>query len=131
MEAAKEAGVFDFDAAVLYEGEARIVGDFLGIYVADAELEPEDFGSNAGGFLGNGGRVVGFAEYVYDFDLFSGLPGFGKRGVDALAEKGFSGIARVDGNDVVAFGLQIDGDEVAWAVGVSRDANNGDMMVGF
>lgn len=131
MEAAEEASVLNFDATVLHEGETSALGDLSGFFVANAELEPEHFGTDGGSFPRDRGRVLGFAEDIDNLDLLASCFGLGEGGIDTLAEQGLSGVARVDGDDVVALGLQIDGDEVARSVGVSGDADDGDMVVGL
>lgn len=104
----------NLDAAILHYCQAGLLRFLGGFVVADAELEPEDFGADFNGLGGDGWDIFRAAEDIDDLDLFSGGFCFGKGGVDVLAEDGLPGIVWVDGDDVVAYGLEILGDGVAW-----------------
>ena len=85
--------------AALAFGGGLVVGDFL--------LEPEGFGVDGDGGIGDGRNFFGAAENVDDVDGFGDV--FEAR-IGFLAEDfGFVGI---DGNDVVTGGLEVGGDFV-------------------
>jgi hypothetical protein len=113
--------VFDQEAGVLNDGEARRAGFFGGGGVFYAELEPEDFGFDGDGGVDDGWHIFGTAEDVDDVDGFGNV--FEAR-VGFFAEDfGFVGI---DGDDAVAGGLEIGSDFIAGAGRIRGEADDGD-----
>ena len=110
----EEAGVFD-------DGETGGAGFFGGRGVRDALLEPEDFGVDGDGGIGDGRNVFGTAEDINDVDGFGNVF---KAGVGFLAEDfGFVG---VDGDDFVADGLEVGGDFGGRTARIGGQADDGD-----
>jgi hypothetical protein len=110
----KEAGVFDDQEA----GGVCLSGC---VFVCNSLLEPETFGVNTDGGIGDGRDEFGAAKNVDDVDgdgnIFEARVGF-------LAEDhGFVGI---DGDDGVADGLKIGGNAVGGSGGVGRQTNDSD-----
>jgi hypothetical protein len=88
--------------------------------VGDLLLEPEGFGVDGDGGIGNARDVGGAAEDVEDIDGFGDV--FRAR-VGFLAEDfGFVG---VDGDDAVASGLEVGGYLVGGASGIGGEADYG------
>ena len=87
--------------------------------MGDLLLEPESFGLNGDGGIGDGRDVFGAAEDIDDVD------GFGNvfdAGIGFLTEDfGFVG---VDGDDFVAGGLQVGGYFVGGASGIGGEADH-------
>jgi hypothetical protein len=110
----EQAGVFDY-------GEACGAGFFGGCGVFYAELEPENFGFDGDGGVGNGRHVFGPAE---DVDNVNGFRDVFEARVGFFAEDfGFVGI---NGDDAVADRLEIRSDSVAgtdWIRGKSDDGD--------
>ena len=121
--------MFNLHAAILYNGQARLLRTLCCFVVANAQLEPEHPGSNSNSFIGNRWDILSFAEDIDDFDLLSCLFRLGQRGIDALAQYSLSGITRIDRNDIVALGLQVDRHEVTGAIGISGDADDSDVVI--
>jgi len=109
---AEEAAVLDLGAAVLDDVEAGGFGLGGGFVVADAELQPEDLGTDPDRGVGDGGDVGGFPE---DLDHVGGLRQGFEALVDGAAEDFLARVARVDGVDLVALVQKIEHGEVGGA----------------
>ncbi len=110
----KEAGVF-------YYQEAGCAGFGCRLLVRDSLLEPEGFGVDGDGGIGDRGNFSGAAEDVDDVDGFGDI--FEAR-VGFLAQDfGFVGI---DGDDFVACGLQVGGHLVGGPEGIGGESDDGD-----
>jgi hypothetical protein len=113
--------VFDEEAGVFDDGEASDAGFFGGSGVRDALLEPEDFGADGDGGIGDGRYALRTAKDVDDVD---GLGDVFEAGIGCLAEHfAFVGI---DGDDAIADRLEIGGDFVRGAVGIRGETDDGD-----
>ena len=113
--------VFDKEAGVFYYQEAGGVGLCCGLRVRDSLLEPEGFGVDGDGGIGDGRDFFGTAEDIDDvdgeWDVFEARVGF-------LAQHfGFVG---THGDDLVAGALEVGGDFVGGAEGIRGEADNRD-----
>jgi hypothetical protein len=113
--------VFDQETGVLDYGETGGGGFFGGGGVFYAELEPEDFGFDGDGGVGDGRHVFGATEDVDDVDGFGDV--FEAR-VGFFAQ--YFGFVGIDGDDAVADGLEIGSDFVAGASWIGGEADDGD-----
>ena len=121
--------MLDLHTSILDHRQPGLLGFFCGCVVADAQLQPQYFSSNGDGFFGDGRDILCPAKDIHDLDLFSCLFRLCQCGIDTLTQQCLTGVARVDGNNVVALGLQVDSNEMAGAIGVSRNPDNGNMPV--
>jgi hypothetical protein len=113
--------VFDGEAGIFDDGETGGASFFSGGGVGDVLLEPENFGADGDGGIGDGRDLFGAAEDVDDVDGFGNI--FEARvGFDA-EDFGFVGI---DGNDFVADGLEVGGDSVGRAQGIRGETDDSD-----
>lgn len=113
--------MFDEEAGVFDDGEASDAGFFGGSGVRDALLEPEDFGADGNGGIGDRRYALGTAKDVDDVD---GLGDVFEAGIGCLAEHfAFVGI---DGDDAIADGLEIGGDFVGGTAGIRGETDDGD-----
>jgi hypothetical protein len=113
--------VFDEEAGIFDNGETGGASFFGGGGVGDVLLEPENFGADGDGGIGDGRNVFRTAEDVDDVDGFGDI--FEARvGFDA-ENLGFVGI---DGNDFVADGLEVGGDFVGRAKGIGGETDDSD-----
>jgi hypothetical protein len=113
--------VFDKEAGVLNHEEAGGVGFRGGFGVGNSLLEPESFSVDGDGRVGYGRDVFRAAEDVDDVD---GEWNVFEAGIGFFAENfGFVGI---DGNDLVADGLQVGSDLVGGAAGIGGEPDDGD-----
>lgn len=91
--------VFDEEAGIFDDGETCGASFFGGGGVRDVLLEPEDFGTDGDGGIGDGRDVFRAAEDVDDVDGFGNVF---EAGIGLAAEDfGFVGI---HGNDFIAHG---------------------------
>jgi hypothetical protein len=110
----EKARVFDYQ-------EAGGAGFFCGGGVGDSLLEPERFGVDGDGGIGDRRNVFGAAENIDNVD---GARGVFETGIGFFAEDlGFVG---VDGDDFVPGGLEVGSDFVGRARGVGGEAHYGD-----
>jgi hypothetical protein len=110
----EKAGVFDYQ-------EAGGAGSFCGGEVGDPLLEPERFGVDGDGGIGDRRNLFGAAENIDNVD---GARGVFETGIGFFAEDfGFVG---VDGDDFVPGGLEVGGDFVGRARGIGGEADYGD-----
>lgn len=110
----EETGVFDYEKALCVSFRSRG-------FVGDALLEPEGFGFDGDGGIGDGGNVFGAAE---DVDNVDGMGDVLEAGVGYLAK--YFGFVGIDGDDAKAGALEIAGNFVAGAGGIRGEANDGD-----
>jgi hypothetical protein len=113
--------VFDDEAGVFDHGEARGAGFFGGGGVLYSELEPEGFGFDGDGRVGDGRHIFGAAE---DVDDVYGFRDVFETGVRFFAE--YFGFVGIDRDDAVAGGLEIRGDFIAGTGGIGGEADDGD-----
>jgi hypothetical protein len=110
----EETGVFDYE-------EAGVVGFGGGRGVRDSLLEPEGFGVDGDGGVGDRRDQLGAAEDVNDvdgqWDVFETSVGF-------FAED--FGFVRIDGDDFVARALQVGSDFVRGTARVGGKTDDGD-----
>jgi len=110
----EEAGVLDDEEA----GGVRFGGGFG---VGNSLLQPEGFGVDGDGGLGDGRDVLGPPKDIDDVD--------GEWNVFEASIRFFAknlGFVGVDGDDFVADALEVGGDFVGRAAGVGREADDGD-----
>jgi len=110
----EEAGVFDYE-------ETTGAGFFGGCGVGDSELQPQSFGADGDGGIGNGRDSFGAAE---DVDDVNGDGDVFETGVGFFAE--YFPFVRIDGNDAIADGLEVSGDFVGRTGGIGGEADYGD-----
>jgi hypothetical protein len=113
--------VFDGEAGVFDDGEAGGASFFGGGGVGDVLLEPENFGADGDGGIGDGRDVLGAAEDIDDVDGFGDV--FETRVGFGAEDFGFVGI---DGNNFIADGLEVGGDSVGGAKGIAGETDDGD-----
>ena len=109
-------------AAVLHHLQTSGAGALAGGVVLHAQLQPQRLGTNGDGFVGNRRYVGAVAKHVHQVNL-QVLRGRAQSRPAALAQN----LARhwVDRHDAVALLLQILGDVVAVALGLGREADDG------
>ena len=131
-QAAKQARVFNFYAAVLYDLQARVFGAPGSVFIDHAELQPQAAGANGNGILGQRWDVFAFAKAVHHVDAPAlagdGLPRVGQAGEADLAQDAAAALRhhRVHRHDAVAMRLHVLGGKVAGAVPFGREADHGD-----
>jgi hypothetical protein len=113
--------VFDQEAGVLDNGDAGGAGFFGGCGVFYAQLEPQDFGFDGDGRVGDGRHIFGAAEDVDDVDGFGDV--FESRVGFFAQDFRFVG---VDGGDAIADGFEIGSDFVAGAGWIGGEADDCD-----
>jgi hypothetical protein len=113
--------VFDEEAGVFDDEEAGGAGFLGGGGVSDLLLEPEGFGVDGDGGIGDGRDVGRTAENVDDVDRFWDVF---EAGIGFLAED--FGFVWVDGNDFVAGGLEIGGYLIRGAGRIGGEADDSD-----
>ena len=109
-------------AAVLHHLQTSGAGALAGGVVLHAQLQPQRLGADGDGFVGNRRYVGAVAKHVHQINL-QVLRRFAQSRPAALAQD--VGRHRVDGHDAVALLLQIQRDVVAVALGLGREADDG------
>lgn len=99
-----QPAIFDFHAAVLHHLETGCFGAHCRRGVANTELHPHHLGMDGDcvfDYRRNLGRI---AKNVDNIDRFPNIP---QRTKDLFAVQHLPGKARIDGNDAIAFELEI------------------------
>src|SRR5437870_5374384 len=109
-QAAEEARVLDLAAAVHDHLEPGVARDFRAFLADDAELQPEHLGADLGRLARDVGHLGRGAEDVDDIDRLVDLV---DAAVDAPLEDVLSGLRRIDRDDVVAVGAEVNAGEGA------------------
>ena len=116
--------MFDEEAGVFDDEEARGSGFFGGGWVSNSLLEPEDFGADGDRGIRHGRNFFWAAEDVDNIDAIGDVF---EAGIGFLA-KDF-GLVGVNGDDAVAGGLEVGGNFVRGAAGMGREPNDRDVFV--
>jgi len=117
--------VLDEEAGVFNDEEAGGAGFCSGTGIGDALLEPENFGADGDGGIGDGRNAFGTAEDIHDVNGFGDVL---EARIGFLAEDlGFVG---VDGDDFVADGLEIRGDFMRRAARIRGEADDSNCFGG-
>ena len=113
--------VFEEHAGVLDDEEAGGVRFGCGGFVGNSLLEPEGFRVDSDGGIGHARNVLGAAEDVDDI--------YGERNVFEAGVGFFAqdfGLVGIDGDDLIAGGLEVGSNAVGGTETTGREADDGD-----
>ena len=117
--------MFDLDAAVVDRGQAGLSRQLVSFQVVHADLLPQAFCAYVNGFFGQRQHVFAAAKNI---DHVHRLRYVKQAGIHRFAQNllASGGVARVDGNDLVAVRLHVLGGKKAGPVPLGRQADHGD-----
>ncbi len=122
-EFAEQATILDLGAAVLDHRKAGGAGLGCGLVMTHAELQPEDLGADPDRIVDDRRRIGRLPE---NLDHVGRRRELVEAGQHRLAQDLLAGIARVDRDHPIAFGLQIEHRKVGRAHVVGADPDRGD-----
>ncbi len=105
MQSSKKARMLYFYASIFYEGKPGFTHVLSRFIVTNAELQPDNFGSNFDGFFSYRERILGLSEDINNLDVLTRIMGLGERCIDTFAKQRLPGEPWIDEDDIVAFCL--------------------------